>query len=75
MEANTLGLIHATDLVERLTGASLDELRMLNGRLEDAARIVRAVIRERQALNRRDASWRTREVAAARDGVNSDECD
>ena len=63
--ANTLDLIQSTDLVGRLTGASLDELRIVLGKLEDSARIVRAVIRERTALARRDASWRARELATA----------
>ena len=63
--ANTLDLIQSTNLVDRLTGASLDELRALLGRLEDGARIVRAVIRERQALARRDTAWRARELAIA----------
>lgn len=62
--ANTLDLIQ-TDLVDRLTGASLDDLRVALGKLEDSARIIRAVIRERQALARRDAGWRARELATS----------
>jgi hypothetical protein len=65
--ANTLELIQSTDLVDRLTGAPLDDLRALLLRLEDGARIVRAVIRERQALARRDAGWRARELATMED--------
>lgn len=63
--ANTVDLIQSAGLVDRLTGASLDELRVTLGKLEDGARIVRAVIRERQALQRRDAGWKARELATA----------
>jgi hypothetical protein len=48
-------LLTAGDRVDRLTGASLDDLRCLLGRLEDAQRIAGAVLREKTALSCRDA--------------------
>jgi hypothetical protein len=59
----TLDLLSAGDLVDRLANLSVDQLRALQGRLEDAERIVKAILRERLTLARRDAAWRARELA------------
>jgi hypothetical protein len=58
----TLDVLSAGSLVDRLAGLTLDQLRALDGRLEDATRIVRAIIRERMQLKRRDTAWRLREL-------------
>jgi hypothetical protein len=55
-------LVTAGDLVDRLSVLSLDQLRALEGRLEDTHRVVKAILRERLALARRNAGWRAREV-------------
>lgn len=61
----TLDVLSAGSLVDALAGLSVDQLRALQGRLEDAERIVKAILRERLTLARRDASWRARELALA----------
>jgi hypothetical protein len=58
-------LLSAGSLVDSLAALTVDELRALEGRLEDAHRVCKAILRERLALTRRDASWRARELAAA----------
>jgi hypothetical protein len=60
---STLDLLSAGDLVDRLAGLTVDQLRALEGRLEDAHRVVKAILRERLALARRDAGWKARELA------------
>lgn len=54
-------LLTAGDFIERLGAASVDDLRLLLGRLEDATRVAKAVLRERTALARRNAGWKARE--------------
>lgn len=49
-----------TGLIERLTAVDLAELRRMHGRLADAEEITRAVIRQREAQERRDARLRER---------------
>jgi hypothetical protein len=65
-------VLTAGSLVDVLTGLTVDQLRALEGRLEDAHRVCRAIIRERLALARRDERWRAREllvVGSESDGV------
>lgn len=62
---STIDLVSAGDLVDRLAVLSVDQLRALQGRLEDTQRIVKAILRERLTLARRDASWRARELTTA----------
>jgi hypothetical protein len=57
-------LLSAGSLVDALAGLSVDQLRALEGRLEDAHRVCKAILRERLTLARRDASWRARELAS-----------
>ena len=64
---NTIDLVSAGDLVDRLAGLSVDQLRALQGRLDDTQRVVKAILRERLTLARRDAGWRARELATAED--------
>jgi hypothetical protein len=63
----TLDVLTAGDLVDRLAGVSVDQLRALGGRLEDTHRVVKAILRERLALARRNAGWRARELAVVTD--------
>jgi hypothetical protein len=58
----TADLLTEGDLVDRLSALTSDQLRALQGRLEDCERIIKAILRERVALGRRDASWRAREL-------------
>jgi hypothetical protein len=53
-------IVTAGNLIDRLSGLTEDQLRALHGRLEDAQRITKAVLRERAALARRDAGWAAR---------------
>ena len=57
----TIDVISAGNIVDRLAGLTVDQLRALEGRLEDSHRVVKAILRERLALARRDAAWRARE--------------
>jgi hypothetical protein len=59
----TMNIVTAGDIVDRLAGLSVDELRALDGRLEDAQRVTRAILRERLALARRNDAWRARELS------------
>jgi hypothetical protein len=63
-EFATIDVLSAGDLVDRLSALDVDALRALEGRLEDAQRIARAVLRERLALARRNNGWAAREKAA-----------
>jgi len=60
---STIDLVSAGDLVDRLAGLSVDQLRALLGRLEDTQRITKAILRERLTLARRNVGWRARELA------------
>lgn len=56
-------LLSAGSLVDALAALTVDELRALEGRLEDAHRVCKAILRERLNIARRDESWRAREMA------------
>ncbi len=56
---------NTTDLLQRLAGVSLDELRVLHGRVVDSDRLLRGLIREKEALARRDARLRERGLSIA----------
>ena len=45
-------------LIQKLTAIDLSELRVLHGRIVDAEEMVRALIRRREAQERRDARIR-----------------
>ncbi len=62
---STFDLVTAGDLVDRLAGLSVDQLRVLSGKLDDTGRLVRALLRERLSIQRRDEQWRARELATA----------
>jgi hypothetical protein len=57
-----LSILSAGSLVDHLAGLTVDQLRLLEGKLEDAGRIVRCILRERTAMTRRDTAWRLREL-------------
>jgi hypothetical protein len=56
----SMNIVTAGDIVDRLSGLTVDELRALSGRLEDAQRVTRAILRERLALARRDERWQAK---------------
>jgi hypothetical protein len=60
---NTIDLLTAGAVVDQLAGLSVDQLRALQGRLEDSQRSIKALLRERMTLARRDTAWRARELA------------
>ena len=50
----------ATSLIQKLAAIDLKELRALHVRITDAEAVVRAVIRQREAQERRDERLRVR---------------
>ena len=42
------------DFVRRIAGATLDDLRLMHGRAADTERLLRALIRQKEAIERRD---------------------
>jgi hypothetical protein len=63
-EFATIDVLSAGDLVDRLGAVDVDSLRLLDDKLEDAQRVVKAILRERLALARRNTRWAAREKAA-----------
>jgi hypothetical protein len=57
--------LRAGELVARLTQTTDEEIRTLLDQLETAQRTLRAVLRERAALRRRNDGWKARELAIA----------
>jgi hypothetical protein len=57
-------VLSAGSLVDALAGLTVDQLRAMEGRLEDAHRVCKAILRERLALMRRDERWKARERLA-----------
>jgi hypothetical protein len=49
-----------TSLIQKLAAIDLQELRELHSRITDAEAVVRAVIRQREAQERRDERLRVR---------------
>jgi hypothetical protein len=49
-----------TSLIQKLAAIDLNELRELHGRISDAEVVVRAIIRQREAQERRDERLRVR---------------
>jgi hypothetical protein len=60
-------LLATSNLIDVLANLNIDQLRALAGRIEDAQRVVKAILRERQTLVRRGAAWKARELAAERE--------
>lgn len=52
-----------TNLIQRLAAIDLSELRLLHNRIANAEEIVRVVIRQREAQERRDERLRARGLA------------
>jgi hypothetical protein len=63
-----LDILSAGSLVDSQAGLTVDQLRALEGRLEDAHRVCKAILRERLALARRDERWKARELAIVSEG-------
>jgi hypothetical protein len=59
---------NTTSLIRQLTDTPLEELRELHGRLVDAEPIVRAVLRQREAQERRNQRLRERGLAIVSEG-------
>jgi hypothetical protein len=59
---------NAATLIHQLTAVSLNDLRQLHSRLVDAEPIVRAVLRQREAQERRNARLRERGLAIMSEG-------
>lgn len=59
----TLDILSAGSVVDALAGLTVDQLRALEGRLEDTHRVCKAILRERLAVERRNSTWRARELA------------
>jgi sensor histidine kinase YesM len=55
----------ATGLIQRLAFTDLRELRELHGRINDAEQVIRALIRQREAQQRRDERLRARRLSVA----------
>jgi hypothetical protein len=55
-----------TSLIQKLAAIDLKELRELHGRITDAETVVRAVIRQREAQERRDERLRARGLSIVR---------
>ena len=53
-------MLDVTNLIRQLADVDLAEMRALHGRIVDAEQIVRAVIRQREGQERRDARLRER---------------
>lgn len=51
---------NTTNLIQQLTGVSLEELRQLHSRITDAEEITRSLIRRREAQERRAERLRAR---------------
>jgi len=56
---------NTANLIQQLAGVSLDELRVLHNHTVNAERLLRGVIREREAIARRDARLRERGLSVA----------
>jgi hypothetical protein len=63
-QVSVTGAVGTGELIERLSVASVDDLRGWIGRLEDAQRLARVILRERLKRQRQEAQQAMQTVAS-----------